>query len=137
MRQIILTGLGEETDLQTGETKYMLVFNRGALRLPATEEIVKQIISIAANDEAGMPAQVVPGSAPQEWQAPRPQIQFDRSNLPADHGAAQVPFHHELPPGTPKPKPRQGDYASPPTGPMSHTGPMADDEPEDEDGRQF
>lgn len=142
MKQLILTGLAEETDLTNGETTYLLVFNKGHIRVPATEQMVREIIAYTASDAEGIPAQAVPASMQAEWapaeQAPaRPTFQVQRNGqLPKDHGAAQVPFVHTVPAAPAQPPRRQGDYAAPPPG----AAVFGSDEPppqEDDDGTQF
>ena len=45
MRQILLTGLAEETDFsnEVGSSKYFLVFNNGALRIPVSQEAALEV----------------------------------------------------------------------------------------------
>jgi len=112
MRQLVLTKLGEETDLASGETSYLLVFNGGDLRVPVTEEAARAVILFMQSGE-GQPYQEP--RAPQTRSAPVPQI--DTDSLPPDHGMAQRPFEHPMPPRQPQQVSRNGDYARPPAVP--------------------
>jgi hypothetical protein len=48
MKQWILTGLGQETDFsKDGVVTFHLVFNKGELRVPITEEAARSVIQTA------------------------------------------------------------------------------------------
>jgi hypothetical protein len=48
MRTITLTGLRNEVDMETGQpTCFELVFNKGALHIPVTQETMKQVVDYA------------------------------------------------------------------------------------------
>ena len=44
MRELKLTGVSNEQDLDTEETKFLLVFNGGELRVPVSEEAVQVVL---------------------------------------------------------------------------------------------
>ena len=47
MKKMILTGLGQETDFEkNGEGEFLLVFNRGELRIPISEGAFKEIVRV-------------------------------------------------------------------------------------------
>ena len=43
MKQMVVTGLSNEQDFQTGESKYVLILNK-EIRVPVSEELAAQII---------------------------------------------------------------------------------------------
>ena len=53
MKQLVLTGIAQETTLQDPETTHlMLVFNNGELRLPTDDVGLNYILSYLGNDKA-------------------------------------------------------------------------------------
>lgn len=53
MKQLMLTGLSNEQDFSTGETKFVLVFNGGDLRIDISEQAAEQVIRKMYGEEAG------------------------------------------------------------------------------------
>jgi hypothetical protein len=52
MKTIVLTGLRNEVDMQTGEaTVFGLVFNHGALHIPITSEIMESVVAYAFGED--------------------------------------------------------------------------------------
>ena len=69
MKSLVLTGLAHETDFSNGEVEqYLLVFNRGELRIPVREEVARLILqylfgSEDPDAEEAAPAPMVPPAA--------------------------------------------------------------------------
>jgi hypothetical protein len=61
MKKLVLTGLANETDFTNGEAiQYLLVFNKGELRVPVDEQSAKLVIQFMFSDEEIEPKESEP-----------------------------------------------------------------------------
>jgi hypothetical protein len=66
MRAIVLTGLRNEVDMETGQpTCFELVFNKGALHIPVSQETMKQVVGYAFEADGEQPVVPSPTEAPE------------------------------------------------------------------------
>lgn len=67
MKKVILTGLRNEVDMRTGQTTaFGLIFNDGALHIPVTQEVMKEVIAYAFGEIRGVDEGEAAPSEPQE-----------------------------------------------------------------------
>ena len=50
MRQVVMTRLGNEMDLRTGESYYKLIFNDGLFEVPVSEDLAKKVAAFVYSD---------------------------------------------------------------------------------------
>jgi len=55
-KMMVLTGIGSEQDFKTGESKFLLVFNDGELRVPVTETAAEIIIKTMFSNQSNTPS---------------------------------------------------------------------------------
>jgi hypothetical protein len=51
MRNLLLTGIAEETDFNSAKTTYFLVFDKGVARVPTTQEGAEQVLALLTANE--------------------------------------------------------------------------------------
>jgi hypothetical protein len=78
MKTMVLTGLGSEQDFSNGGTFYFLVFNKGELRVPISEQAAESVIKELYSSP---PESIIEPSLEQQVPATNPSFAADEDDV--------------------------------------------------------
>lgn len=84
-KKLEVTGLANETDFEndSGEVKYLLVFNKGALRVPVTAEVAQEVLEFMYGKPNGHTEQQVSDASedPMAYDQDEPSVSSDEDGI--------------------------------------------------------